>query len=469
MLASLGHAAAAGQRLTVLPAWDGRFLPGEETELSVELAADLGGNYRIQVSSAAFHLQQQGSIEPGRPVVVALPVRPAPDGRLDLQLAGPGDSSASQVITLRPAGAPLRIDASADRSRSRNDPAELQTGPQRLPSTLSGYAPVGHLSLDRAAVSRLDAAQRQALTGYLGRCGALQFAADAQDLLVPSQALAACGAAQFSAADAAPRAGRSTFLGEDKLRALLDGAPGLLGARWVPAACGLYVLVLVALPRRQRQPSYVVAIAVLASLGVAAYAAWRPPSAQGVVVVEAHNGAEQGRLSALLRVHGDGLHASSVMVDGRLSTPLALGGADTSLAILPTPTAHFEIAVRPPFLGLQDYALSGVAPLTSRAVLRIAPGGLELANQGPQPIPAGLLAVADRVVATPALATGARWLVDPAAPTPAWTPAAGLLRELALHDGATWMLPLAPTEGRAMAPVARHTGWLLIHEPGQAL
>jgi len=94
---------------------------------------------------------------------------------------------------------------------------------------------------------------------------------------------------------------------------------------------------------------------------------------------------------------------------------------------------------------------------------------VELVNAGSQPIAAGMLAFANGVVATPPLEPGSRWTADAAAPMLGWTPATGLLREMGLHDRATWMLPLAENEVQSMAPLSRRSAWLVIHAPGSVL
>lgn len=468
-LLSPGLVAAQDLRLAVDPAWGGRFLAGGETEIGVELSADTGGAYLIRIASAGFHVEQRGSLEAGLPVMVALPVRPAPDGRVLVHATGPGGRSVSQTIDLQPVAAALRVQVATDRSPDRLDGASLQASPLRLPRTLSGYGPVGQLFLDRRAVSQLDEAQRQALTAYIGRCGALQLAADAQDFLVPSLALAGCGAAQFSDSGEVAPPPQAASAVHARLRTLLDSDNGILGARWLMLAFGFYVLVLIALPRSLRTPQIVTAVAVTASLVIWAYAAWRAPNTQGVVVVEAPSGAEQGRLSAVLRLHGDGLKPLSVAIDGRLSAPLALDAADTALAWLPDPAPHFRIDATPPLLGAQDYALHGAAPLRSRPLVRVGSEAVELVNAGSQPIAAGMLAFANGVVATPPLEPGSRWTADADAPMLGWTPVTGLLREMGLHDRATWMLPLAENEVQSMAPLSRRSAWLVIHAPGSVL
>jgi hypothetical protein len=467
-LLSAGQAAAENLRLALDPAWDGRFVAGEETEIGIALSADASGAYLIRVSSANFHVEQQALVEPGQTVTTALPVRPPPDGRLTVDVVGPGGRSVSQAIDLQPTAALFRVRADIDRPLDPSAAAQLQIASQHLPRTLSGYGSVSQVSLDRRAISQLSEAQREALSAYIGRCGALQLAADAQDHLARSLALAGCGKAQFSGGGDVP-ARHSALVSHDRLRILLDNETSMFGARWVMLAFGFYVLVLVALPRRLRTPHVVSAVAVLASLSIWVYTAWRPPSALGVMVVEVPSGAEQGRVSAVLRLHGDGLKPLSVDLDGRLSAPLALNAGDTSLVFLPEPATHFQIVGTAPLLGWQDYTMHGAAPLMSRPLVNVGTEAVELVNAGPQPIPAGMLTFENRVVATPPLETGARWTADVDAPTLGWTPAIGLLRELALNDRAAWMLPLASTEARTMVPLSRRSAWLLVHPRESAL
>jgi hypothetical protein len=452
-------ALAAGQGIEVQPLWEGRFVTGEPTEVEVRLTSPEGGDVRLRLSGAAGTVEHLAIAEAGRPLAVALPAYPGPNGSLRVAARLPDGTELTdeaRLLTL-----PERLSASVGIGGSQSEfPGQGSTmvAPEALPRTAAGYRPLGALSLPPVALAQIDPAQTRALGAYFAGCGRIELLDATPELLARIRAAAGCGG-RFVQGTGSPIPGSPYPLpasqGLEPLLAAGEASPiRALALLLLP-----YPLLLLGLSRVRHLGPWLLLLPPAATLAYAAALPLGTVPAQALTWAEAEAGDPSLRFVTLLRLSGaDG--GGPLHLPQEAGLPLPRAGVPTRLHLdadgglsLPLPEGLLE---------RQDHRLAGTRPLPWPLRLELAEGLVRIGNGGSGPSPGAWLLWRGRVYPVPALAPGMRHAVhagDPTSDLP--------LQRLPVPDpGTALLLPLPPPAG--LDERLRWTGWLLIRLPAPA-
>lgn len=422
------------------PAWQGRFLPGQTSELSARITGLDAGPVSLHARSGSWHGQMKAEADGRATLTLTLPLQVDPDGRITVELRRSQQLLASQELTLQPLPAPL-------------DLTRLPVRGEDLPKTPQGYGPIDALRLNALQLRTLDDAQLAALQDFIGRCGQVEIV-DADPALQSELArLSACGPARL------PRPAPNT-------RLLIDLAESASSAwpLWPALILGSYLLGLWWVGGNKNTVSMSLGLSLLSTAGLLVIAQARAPTLTQWSWLETRAGQVQANAWLVTRISGDGLRPASLELPAGFQP---LPDPDAPL----NPDTHYQaggsgLSITLPWFSRAELMTRGVSPLALATALTVAGDQVALRNPGKDGLPAGLLVTSQSLLTVPELPAGASWTPTANGQVVDQPRLARLVRQRLGEDRAAWLLPLErlPTDRDKVGPW-RH-GWLMIR-PGR--
>jgi hypothetical protein len=392
--------APAARGFEVAPAWGGRYLPGEPTEVSLRVPIPEGGKALLRVEGTGGRIERDVISEPGRTLEVSLPAYPGADGWLDVSVLGPDGQRQAHRVVLLPQAAPIAAAVGGPVAVPVEGARGVAVPGRDLPRTAAGYRPLASLTLAQEALVGLDGPQTAVLADYLAGCGTLVIPDADPRLLAAVRATAGCGGRTVGADGAALEPPPPLPATERLAAALPRGTDAddlwLLFLPYLLIVAGLVVS-----PRRIG--AWVIGLPPAAALAYAGMIPQTVPPAAAVTWADARMGDGPARFVTLLRTQGAGGETPPIALPARgvLAMPATAAGR---VRLDAEGNQHLSRPVE--LLSHTDYRLEGAVALPFR---------LEVVTDGPEPqvrnggsgaSPAGWLVRSGQASAFPALQPG---------------------------------------------------------------
>jgi hypothetical protein len=368
------------------PLWNGQFVRGGTSELRVGLHSDTGGDARVRLDSGRFVVTTTVSLTAGRTRDLALPLRPAAQGRVEVSAELPDGSQHRKELMLRSnhGDALLRVHASAVRGDA--EPMTVAATPADLPRTAAGYGPVGTLWLTAADLAALDPEQVTALSQYLGACRPFYLTGATHAQIESIRKASGCdGRGVHAATDATPIPGQEWANGPTPGMGMMPTAVDGSDERGRAALLLLpYGVLLLALLAARPGPWVIVvpgAAAVLVWLALPRVLA----PADSVTWIEWDAGAPVARFTTRLETHGQGRPSAPVLLPPHAALPAALDGGPTALVLT---DSGMELTGARGLFQQRRFSTHGVAPPPLDIAFEYTDQGYIISNPG-DPILAG--------------------------------------------------------------------------------
>lgn len=376
VLAAAAPAAASGSDpggllvLVTHTLWDGWFIPGETTELRIELRSHMDGVAQVTLRSGSLILGTRATLRAERTSALALPLRPPPTGRVEVTAVMPDHTREQIVLTLRPH--PDRILPTTAAVAAVTPPA-IRVVPADLPRTAEGYGPVGYLRLRPADLLALDTTQAAALEHYLADCGRLSLSGASDSDLMRIRAASGCRGQRVSADAMTPDASdtdASHAEVEDHLLPWLRSLPERDDRRPLALLLLPYGLLLAALMGARRLRAWVLIVP-----GTAAVLVWLAlPFALGANESSTWSDAKSddpvSRFVTHIETHGQGRAAVPIPLPVGSTLPRALDGGPVVVDIA---AAGRTLAGSGPLFQQRRYLVRGVSVATAGRPARPGP------------------------------------------------------------------------------------------------
>ena len=403
--------AGAETRLDTEPLWGGRFRAGATTELRVVLRSAVDGTARVRISSGQFTATTDLALAAAMPRHLSLPVRPAADGQVGVEVELPDGETAREMLAL----APVAQGFVANPATPADEGGMGKAGVAGLPRIPEGYGPLTGLILRPGDLLALDEAQTAALAWHLSACGGLTLlGASDHDLSVIRNA-AGCGGRAVNRGDTAltadprsnspipPDIASADLLAERLARAqgmqsLGDDAQRRTALMLLP-----YALLLGALLARPRTPAWVVAVPPAVALMLWALTPQVIGSCRSLTWAEAHAGDKTLHFARVVETLGNGRTAASITLPPKALVPKPLDAgpviliADATGARIQGPRAMFDA---------DRFLISGVAPMPVEIELVELGDDLRIRLGGERTLPVAWLSGAGCVRALGGLSPG---------------------------------------------------------------
>ncbi|AUB82114.1 hypothetical protein THSYN_14925 [Candidatus Thiodictyon syntrophicum] len=384
-----GGAAVAGlpdaPAFTARPLWGGLFVPGGTTEIRIALRSETGGGAQVSIHSGTFSLTAEVEVPAERTRTLALPLRPAPDGRVTLSARWPDGTSVRASLTLRPVPARAPLMASSRPDRSDLGPTTAIFDTADLPRTTDGYGPIGALRLSPGDLASLDPAQTQALALYLGECRPLHLFEAVERDRDRIRAASGCGGRGVTAdpdqvgsprdapsvdwPDAALQIGRVWPLRDGQ-----DSERGRAGLLLLP-----YAMLLTGLLLMRRPGSWVLAVPGAATVLVWLTLPQVLGPARSLTWVESESGDPVARFVTLIQTRGQGRTPEPIRLSAGAAIPTALDEGPMQLHLTEAGTT---LPGSGPLFQRRRYLLRGVARAPLDLGLRVTERGYAIRKPG---------------------------------------------------------------------------------------
>ena len=356
---------------------------------------------------------------------VSIPLRPGPDGRVDLEVRLPDGTTHRETLEL----SALRS-SGALRAATITFPETagwLRIELSQLPRRPDGYGPLAALALTSGDLAALDPEQTRALGHYLEACGTLLLDKVSKTVLGRIRAASGCGGRQIHPATD----------GLEPAQKLVEGASGPDQERDEPPTDSFvrashpgshspvhralrlflpYGLLLAALPLLRRPGIWVLAVPLVGALLVWHSLPRAVPRAQAWVHGTMVSGDPSVRINAVLELSGDGHGPRPVRLGPELGLPTPLDGQSRQIRLtesgtsIPGPEALFES---------NRYLVHGVVQSPIRLAFSVDSRGIRVRNDTSDPVSGAWLASDRGLEALPTLGPGEnRWSPGQAPPDP---------------------------------------------------
>jgi hypothetical protein len=484
--------------MRAVPAWGGRFVPGEPTEITLTLSARRGGEAAILVVGAGGRVAHSLRLTGGVPAVLALPAYPGREGALEVRARIRDGEEAAELVALASVPAPFAVEVAnpAAAAASPRAPGALRIPVGELPRSAAGLAPVSDLLMPAAAVAALRPEQTRALADFIAACRPL-WLIEASPAVVERVRRSAGCSGRF--VRPLPSEGLPRNAARPPALPPVSALDGLLAARWGPAPRDRLALLLLPMPillagfLAVRNPTGWLLLVPVA--GLLAYAWLIPaalPTARALTWAEMDLGDPGYRFVTLLDALGTGRSNGPLALSPSAGLPRQID-SDSTAVTLETGDDRLGLPLPDRLLQRRLYRLDGTRSTGLRPSVRPVDNGLEIANAGATPIPAGTLLWRGARYATPPLASGEVVRISddvppsenraPSAPSgdgssthgrsapPQTYPtrgegATGLPAEAVRGGETALLLPLADPIGIGADPRIQATGLLLIRATG---
>jgi hypothetical protein len=421
----LAASAVSADALEVTPAWGGGSRPGRMTELRLRVEARSAGLTRLGIDAGAVRVEGEYATTGEAPRYLHVAVPPADAYRVTVR--APGGQLAERRLELRLAELPLVALAVPGVGDWPDALARAEVGADAFPVHAAGYDAVDAVALDAATLAALAGDQREALVGFVARCGIVTVVGVPAAVGAVLRDAAGCdgGALRF-VDDPRDVAGAVTAALEQPPRAAPAPAelanllaPGDPIVRTLALALALYAagaLVVTARARRARLP---LGYAALGLAAVSATSALLPPARAAVVWAEGEADGSRPAFTALARVEGTHRGTTTLDVPAALGTPHACGGPAGTPAVWEWRAdgeRYVAIHVPETLLGIAASCWQGTLGVRRAAAVDGPPQGpWRVENRGADAWPAGLLLTAGGRHPLPALGAHAAGTVPAAA------------------------------------------------------
>ncbi len=297
--------ALAGPQLTVIPAWDGKFVPGNPSEVRLHLVPQSGGPFSLTLSTPGWSSRHEGVMEAETEYRISLPVYPQPGKPVDISLQQEGISPVQQSVEFSPIDRPITAEVRSGGGFSPPiEAVELAlVDIHMLPRTAEGYGGVSSIEIPPELLTQLTTRQLKALDYYLGDCRTLILHGGDERVAAVIRSHAGCGGRSIKLSPASGIRPENPLPSRPALENLLpaDGEGYTQIAGFYLAG---YAILLILALLTLRRATALVSVPLIGSLAIPALAYLGQTEPHVVSWVETESGDPSGRYAMLIKVEG---------------------------------------------------------------------------------------------------------------------------------------------------------------------